>query len=105
MALSAAGVILMTGGMTLVNEALSAPYSQGATPVLKYINWRLVPATGVAALIFAGLEKVNGPIGRGLAWLAFVTALLMPLGSSPSPIVHIAEVLGDTGNTVSSLVT
>lgn len=91
---SAAGIIATVGGITLLNEALSAPYQQGATDVIGHINWRLIPATAVGALLFAGIERVNGTMGRGLAWLALVTALFVQTGSSPSPLQRLADALG-----------
>lgn len=95
---SAAGIILATGALTLANEALEAPYSQGNTPVLQYINWKVIPATGVAALIFTGISEVNPKLAKALAGLAFFSALMLRPkgGNAPSPIEHIAEIFGYT---------
>lgn len=101
---TAAGIILATGAITLINEGLSAPYEQGATDVLGSINWRVIPATVVAAVIFAGIEQVNEAFGRGLAWVAFVTMLIAPVGNGPSPIVHLADILGYGGTALSGKV-
>lgn len=91
---SAAGIILAAGTITLANELLDAPYTQGATSVAQYINWRVIPATGAAALIFTGLDHVNPAIAKGLAALALFTVLFTRLGNSYSPIEHIAVLMG-----------
>jgi hypothetical protein len=57
--MSAAGIIIVAGGITLANEALSVPYVSGNTNVLTGINWRVIPATAIAAFMFSGLEAVN----------------------------------------------
>jgi hypothetical protein len=98
---TAAGIILTAGGITLANDALNAPYTQGATSVVKSINWRVIPATAVAALIFAGIEQVNGQLGRGLAYIALVTTLIVPLGTTESPIEHLVTLMGYTGKVTS----
>jgi hypothetical protein len=71
---SAAGIIMATGVMTIANDALQndAPL----TTVVDRINWKVIPATAVAAGIFYAIEQINGPFGRGLAWVAFVTAFM-----------------------------
>jgi hypothetical protein len=101
---TAAGIILATGAVTLLNEGLSAPFEQGNTNVLGSINWRVIPATAIAAVIFAGIEQVNGPLGRGLAWVAFTTMLVAPVGAGPSPLVHLADIMGYGGSALSGKV-
>lgn len=91
---TAAGIIMLTGGITLANEALGAPYEQTATDVIGHINWRVIPATAVAALIFSGIEKVNAPAGKGLAALALLTTLFVGMGNSPTPIEHLSAIFG-----------
>lgn len=98
---TAAGIIITTGAITLANDALSAPYVQGATPVIKYINWRVIPATAIAALIFAGFEKLNPSLARGMAYVGLVTALIHPMGAGPSPITHLVEIVSDSVSTIS----
>lgn len=95
---SAAGIIIATGVMTLANDYVqsNAPVNP-ATPVAPRINWRVIPATGVAAIIFAGIEQVNGTLGRGLAWLAFMTAFLFsanPAVTHTSPLQTLLNTLG-----------
>lgn len=98
---TAAGIIVVAGVITLANEGLNAPYEQGATNVLKYINWRVIPATAVAAMLFAGLESISAPLAQGLAGVALVTTLIHPFGSGPSPLVHLAEAMGISSNSTS----
>lgn len=96
---TAAGIIIAAGTITLINEAVSVPFVPGNTNVLTGINWRVIPATAVAAFMFAGIEQVNGTAARGLAGLALLTALLVGAGGKPSPVANIASVMGYKGVT------
>jgi hypothetical protein len=91
---AAPGIILVAGGITLANEALNVPYSKGTTDPLKGINWRVVPATAIAALIFSGIGKLNEPIANALAGLVLASALFVRLGNAPAPAEHLAQILG-----------
>jgi hypothetical protein len=89
----------------MANEALSVPYTPGNTNVLKGINWRVIPATAIAAFMFSGLESVNPQAAKGLAALALVTTLLVGMGNAPAPAANIAKALGyGSGNTSASVV-
>lgn len=99
--MDAAGIILVTGAITLANEALNAPYQKGTTDVLKAINWRVIPATAVAALLFAGLDSVNHGVAVGLAAVALIAVLLTRLGKGPSPVEHLAQIMNYGGKAVS----
>lgn len=65
---------MATGAMTIANDALQndAPM----TTVVDRINWKVIPATAIAAGIFYVFEQINAPVGKGLAWIVFVTALM-----------------------------
>ncbi len=71
------GPILMIGVITTANMTIlhSRPF-----------NWRVPIATAAAALLFAGAEKVWEPGAVGMAWVALVTSLIVPLEDGvPSP--------------------
>jgi hypothetical protein len=91
---AAPGLILVTGGITLANEALGAKYVNGSTDVLGSINWRVIPATAIACLIFSGISKLNPQIATGLAGIALMTTLFVRMGNAPAPVEHLAKVLG-----------
>jgi hypothetical protein len=91
---SAAGIIIVAGAVTLANEAVSVPYVPGNTNVLSGINWRVIPATAIAAFMFSGLEGVNPQAGKGLAIIALMTTLLVGMGNAPAPAANIANALG-----------
>ncbi len=76
-----AGFILAAGAITATNI-----YIFNAKPV-DAGTWRIVTATGLATLLFAGAETVVGPeIIRPLAILVLLTVVLAPVQSSvPSP--------------------
>ena len=88
---SAPGIAVIAGTATFGNEWL-----QTNKP-----NWKVIPATAIAALIFAGFEKVNQPAARGLAALALVTTLIAPVGTAEAPVTHLAQIMGYTGKAVS----
>jgi hypothetical protein len=73
---SAAGIIIATGAMTLINQPLSQ--NQPLSTVADKINWKIIPATAIAAGIFYGLEQVAPTFAKGLAALAFFTAFVAP---------------------------
>lgn len=91
---TAAGIILVAGALSLTNEALDAQYVQGKTNVLGSINWRVIPATAVAAIMFAGLEQINATFAKGLAGIVVVTTLLHPFGTDTSLVTKLSEMMG-----------
>lgn len=94
---TAAGIIVTAGAITLVNEAVSVPFTPGNTNVLKGINWRVIPATAIAAFMFSGLEAVNAQAAKGLAAIALISTFLVSYGNNPPPAVNIANALGYKG--------
>ena len=56
----------------MANEAVQndVPLSQATDK----LNWKIVPATAIAAAIFFGLEQVNADVAKALATLVFITA-------------------------------
>jgi hypothetical protein len=87
------GYILAAAGIAAANEAIFAPAATGQ-PLWVNFNWRIVPATAVAALTLAGLEQLSVPLGKGLAMLALLTVLMLPVGNAPSPIENVSKMLG-----------
>lgn len=65
---------MATGLMTLANEALNG--NQPLSSAADKVNWKVVPATLVAAGIFYGLEQAIGDAAKALAWLVFFTAFV-----------------------------
>lgn len=94
---SAAGLILAAGGIAAANEAIFAPLSHGkdlATSLKTDTNlWRIVPATALLALVLTGLEKMSEPLGKGLAGLILLSVLIVPVGSSSSPIENASKMV------------
>lgn len=72
---SAAGIIIATGTMTLANEFIQSKQTPDpAHPVASVVNWKVIPATAIAAGLFYGFEKANAQIATGVAVIAFITA-------------------------------
>ena len=99
---TAAGISIVAGMITLGNDALNAPYTKGTSSVASSINWRVIPATAVAAALFAGLESLNATLAKGLASVALVTTLIHPFGNGQAPLVHLASVLGYSSSNAGS---
>lgn len=87
------GFILAAAGIAAANEAIFAPAATGQ-PLWVNFNWRILPATGIAALTLAGLEQISPILGKGLAMLALLTVVLLPVGKAPSPIENASKMLG-----------
>ena len=69
--------ILAIGAITLANATILGD---------KPFSWRVPIATGMAALLFAGAEKVWEPGAVGLAYVALVTTLFVDPDGGPAPI-------------------
>lgn len=87
------GYILAAAGIAVANEIAFAPAAHGGQPDFHNFNWRIVPATAVAALTLAGLEKISEPLGEGLAVLALLVVLIAPMGNAPSPVDNLLKML------------
>jgi hypothetical protein len=88
------GYILAAGAIVAANEAIFAPAASGKTVLTGVdFNWRIVPATALAALTLAGLEQVSEPLAKGLAIIALLTVLAVPVGNAPTPIDNLNKYL------------
>jgi hypothetical protein len=87
------GYVLAAGGMVLANEAIFAPIATGQTP-LQAINWRVIPATAIMALMLAGVESLNAEFGAGLGMLVLLSVLVIPMGHAGSPLENLAKAVG-----------
>lgn len=90
---SSTGYILAAAGIAAANEAIFAPAATGQ-PLWVNFNWRIVPATALAAITLAGLEQVSEPLGKGLAMLALLSVLIVPVGNAPTPVQNASKLLG-----------
>lgn len=90
---SAAGIILAAGGITLANEAVFAPIAAHGNITAKF-NWRIIPATLLAAIAFAGMERLMPEFARGVATIALITVLFTRLGKAPAPLESLATLFG-----------
>lgn len=87
------GIILAVGAITLANEAAFAPVA-GGDSITPDINWRVIPATLVAAALLGGLEQVSSKLAIGIAYIALVTVMFARIGNAPAPVENLAKVLG-----------
>jgi len=87
------GFILAAAGIAAANEAIFAPVALGK-PLWVDFNWRIIPATALAALALGGLEQISPPLGKGLAMLALLAVFIVPVGNAPSPIENASKMLG-----------
>lgn len=86
------GYILAAAGIAAANEAIFAPAATGK-PLWENFNWRIVPATAIAALALAGLEELSPPLGKGLAILALMSVFLIPVGNAPSVLDNVSKMV------------
>ena len=89
------GIVFLTGGITAANEVLFAPIATGK-PTWQNFNWRIIPATGIAALALNGVDKVAPKLGTGIAVIALITVLFTRLGNAPAPVENLTKVMGYT---------
>lgn len=90
---SSTGYILAAAGIAAANEAIFAP-AVAHKPLFIDFNWRIVPATAIAALALAGMEQISEPLGKGLAMLALLAVMIVPVGNAPSPVENASKMLG-----------
>lgn len=86
------GYILAAAGIVVANEVIFAPVA-ATKPVWDNFNWRIIPATAIATLSLAGIEKVSEPLGKGLAILALMVVIIKPMGNAPSPLDNVSKYL------------
>jgi hypothetical protein len=79
------GIILAAGAISFGNEWLLNHKSP---------DFKILLATGVAALMLAGAEHINQQIAVGIAWIALITVILAPVGSTNSPATNLLRVSG-----------
>jgi len=89
--MSGAGLVLAAGAITAVNEAFFAP-AAGDKGVS--FNWRVLPATAIAALGVAGIDHLSPKFGTSLGIMALITVMFAKLGSADSPITNLSKALG-----------
>lgn len=87
------GYIIAAGGIVLANDAIFIPLETGQAP-LTSVNWRIVPATAIMALVVGGIESLNEGFGTGLGMLVLLSVLVIPLGHAGSPLENMAKVFG-----------
>jgi len=97
--LASTGYVLAAGGLAAANEALFSPLLTGQAP-WKSLNWKIVPATGVLALVLAGFEKLAPKFGAGLGALVLLSVLVIRTGNAPSPLENLSSLLGYSNKTL-----
>jgi hypothetical protein len=75
--------ILLAGGISFANRWLGEDKP----------DLRIIVATGIAVVGFAGLEQVPGmaPVATGIAWIAVLTVFL---AGKPSPADTLLKITG-----------
>jgi hypothetical protein len=84
------GPILAAGAISLANHSLlnSEP-----------INWKIPVATGIAAIMVGGIEKIWPEGGLAMGAMLLVAVLFVPVGNKPSPIENLVSFLQKNGFT------
>lgn len=89
--MSAAGWVLAAGGIAAANELLFAPLEGHGSPLGNF-NWRIIPATGILALVLSGFEKVSPQFGNLLGATVLLVVLITPMGNAPTPLENVASI-------------
>lgn len=87
----AADIALFTGAISAANEAVFAPLAGTGKPDF---NWRIIPATGIFALLMDGLSKLSPKLAVSVSVAALLSALFGSFGQAQSPVVNAAKALG-----------
>jgi hypothetical protein len=78
--------MLAAGGITFANKWLLAD---------KGPDFKILIATGIAAMALAAVENVSPEFAVGLAWIALVTILFTRTSADvPSPVEALAKITG-----------
>jgi hypothetical protein len=86
----AADIALAVGAVSAANEAVFAPVAGRHVA----FNWRIIPATGVFALLMEGLSVINSQLALAVSVSALITVLVAPLGNAGSPVTNLSKALG-----------
>jgi len=86
----AADIILAAGTITVLNEAVFAPAAGGKVS----FQWRVIPATGILALLIDGLAELSPQLALGVSLSVLATILLVPMGTAGSPVGNLSKAMG-----------
>ncbi len=81
------GIVLAMGAIIVANDTLVKK---------RPVNFKAILATGILALVLAGLDKASPELATGMAMVAFATAMVAPLGG-PSPAQSLLTFAGFGG--------
>jgi hypothetical protein len=87
---AAADIILAAGTITVANELVFAPVAGSKIA----FNWRVLPATGIAALLVDAISKLSPPLAMGIAITTIVTVIFGSFGNAASPVTNLATAMG-----------
>lgn len=91
---SAAGLVIVAGGLTAANEVIFAPIASHKAPDFQ---WRIVPATLLLAMALGAMESAGiGTLAKALGWGTVLTVTIAPVGNAPALIDNINKVMGYT---------
>jgi hypothetical protein len=89
------GYVIAAGALVLANDAIFVPTETGQSP-LQTINWRVIPATAIMAVVLAGVESIAPEFGAGLGLLVLLSVLVIPVGNAPTPLENLAQLTTST---------
>lgn len=87
------GYVLAAGAIVAANDAVFVPMQTGKPP-WQTLNWRIVPATAILAIVLGGFESVAPEFGKRLGQLVLLAALIVPLSKGGSALSNLAKVMG-----------
>jgi hypothetical protein len=87
---SSTGYVIAAGALALANDAIFIP--GGLDP--SKVNWRIIPATAIMALMLDGLGQLAPEFATGLGALVLISVLVVPIGHAPTPLENLAKYAG-----------
>lgn len=58
------------------------------------VDFKILLATGIGALILAGAERVSAPLAVGIAYIALITITFTRVNGKPSPAENLLNTSG-----------
>lgn len=88
------GLVLAAAGLAVANDVAFAPMAQHKPVDLTKINWKIIPATAILALMLDGLGKLSPGFATSLAGITLGLVLVTPVSGSKSPVDNLTKAMG-----------
>lgn len=87
---SATGYVVAAGAIAASNDVF---FGKGGVDFTN-LNWRIVPATVIMALMLGGIGMAAPEFASGLGALVLFSVLVIPVGNAPTPLENLSTFVG-----------